>query len=169
MDYKVGSSIVYPHHGAAVIFGTTTRSINGVEYEMFVASPVAQQLKLYFRQDKVEELGIRKVVDREEAEEILNSYFVTKPQKNIAWSRRFKNRVENLKSGDIYQIAEVVRELAFSEKPLSMAEKRQFLDASRRLCSELCLSLGKEYEAIVDMLYSHFPDQFVNFISPSNF
>ena len=152
MPYQVGDRISYPHHGASVIESIETRVIDGVERKMYKARPVVQNIVLLFPVDNAEKIGIRPIISKEDAQELLDGYFVKKEPKAVVWSRRYKNNIENLKSGDFYQIAEVVRELSLSEKPLSAAEKRQCQDAMQKLVSELALSLEVTYEEAENLL-----------------
>src|SRR2546423_7775411 len=94
--------------------------------------------------DNAEEIGLREVINDEEVEEVFAVLRKKEARMPTNWSRRFKNHVEKLKSGDIYQVAEVVRNLSIRDKDkgLSAGEKRMLTKARQILVSELTLAIG---------------------------
>lgn len=141
--FKVGDRVIYPHHGAAKIVGKSRRKEFDEECEYFHLETIHDQLSLSVPVDKVDDVGMREPIDQEDVEdlfELLSKKGVREPPN---WSRRFKNHQEKLKSGDIYQVAEVVRNLSLrnANKGLSAGE-RSMLEKSRLiLTSELSISL----------------------------
>ena len=99
--------------------------------------------------DNAEEIGLREVINDEEVEEVFAVLRKKEARMPTNWSRRFKNHVEKLKSGDIYQVAEVVRNLSIREadKGLSAGEKRMLARARQILVSELTFALNVDEEA----------------------
>src|SRR5437868_14640879 len=99
--------------------------------------------------DNAEEIGLREVINDEEVEEVFAVLRKKEARMPTNWSRRFKNHVEKLKSGDIYQVAEVVRNLSIREadKGLSAGEKRMLARARQILVSELTFALAVDEEA----------------------
>ena len=99
--------------------------------------------------DNAEEIGLRDVINDEEVEEVFAVLRKKEARMPTNWSRRFKNHVEKLKSGDIYQVAEVVRNLSIREKDkgLSAGEKRMLGKARQILVSELTFALNVDEEA----------------------
>jgi CarD family transcriptional regulator len=98
--------------------------------------------------DNTDEVGLREVINDEEVEEVFAVLRKKEARMPTNWSRRFKNHVEKLKSGDIYQVAEVVRNLSLREKDkgLSAGEKRMLARARQILVSELTFALGVDEE-----------------------
>jgi CarD family transcriptional regulator len=98
--------------------------------------------------DKTEDVGLRQVVSKQEVKKILEVLREDESKMASNWSRRFKNNMEKLHSGDPYQVAEVVKNLAIRErqKGLSAGEKRMLAKARQILVSELVFSLGCEEE-----------------------
>ncbi len=149
-SFKVGDKVVYPHHGAAVIkkreLLDPTRSGDKTEY--FVLRLAYGDLTLMVPVDKTEEVGIREVISREEVEEVFAVLRKKEARMPTNWSRRFKNHVEKLKSGDIYQVAEVVRNLSLRDKDkgLSAGEKRMLARARQILVSELTFAINVSEE-----------------------
>jgi len=150
-----GDKVVYPHHGAAVIEGTQQRVIEGETREYWVLRLSYGDLTLMVPTDGADEVGLRGVVPKNELEQV---YKVLQSKKQAPapsnWSRRFKSHVEKLRSGDIYQVAEVVRNLSNRDKDkgLSAGEKRMLTKARQILVSELTFAAGVKEEKAEAML-----------------
>ncbi len=144
MPFDVGDKVVYPHHGAAVVERREVIEAFGATKEYLVLRLAYGDLILRVPTDNTEEVGLREVINDEEVEEV----FAVLRKKDVRmptnWSRRYKNHVEKLKSGDIYQVAEVVRNLSNRDKDkgLSAGEKRMLNRARQILVSELTFALG---------------------------
>jgi len=149
MTFSVGDKVVYPHHGAAVIEGKEKRVFDGQKTDYFVLRITYGDLKVSIPVDKADEIGLREVIKDEEVEEVFAVLRKKEARMPTNWSRRFKNHVEKLKSGDIYQVAEVVRNLTIREKDkgLSAGEKRMLARARQILVSELTFALNVDEEA----------------------
>jgi len=149
MTFDVGDKVVYPHHGAAVIEKREKRpSPSGEEREYLVLRLAYADLTLMVPADNTDEVGLRDVINEEEVEEVFAVLRKKEARMPTNWSRRFKNHVEKLKSGDIYQVAEVVRNLSLrdNEKGLSAGEKRMLAKARQILRSELSFALNVDEE-----------------------
>ena len=142
MPFDVGDKVVYPHHGAAIIERREKRNVFGENREYLVLKLAYGDLTLMVPADNAEEIGLREVINDEEVEEVFAVLRKKEARMPTNWSRRFKNHVEKLKSGDIYQVAEVVRNLSIREndKGLSAGEKRMLAKARQILVSELALA-----------------------------
>jgi CarD family transcriptional regulator len=144
MAFDVGDKVVYPHHGAAVIERRETKSAFGEEREYLILRLAYGDLTLMVPADNTDSVGLREVINLEEVEEVFAVLGKKEARMPTNWSRRFKNHVEKLKSGDIYQVAEVVRNLTLrdKEKGLSAGEKRMLAKARQILQSELTFALN---------------------------
>ena len=144
MRFDVGDKVVYPHHGAAVIEKREKREAFGSLQEYFVLKLAYGDLTLMVPIDKTDEVGLREVINDEEVEEVFAVLRKKEARMPTNWSRRYKNHVEKLKSGDIYQVAEVVRNLSIRDKDkgLSAGEKRMLSKARQILVSELTFAIG---------------------------
>jgi CarD family transcriptional regulator len=149
MSFAVGDKVVYPHHGAAIIEGKVKQPFNGKKTDFFVLRITYGDLKVSIPVEKADEIGLRDVINDEEVEEVFAVLRKKEARMPTNWSRRFKNHVEKLKSGDIYQVAEVVRNLSLREadKGLSAGEKRMLARARQILVSELVFALNVDEEA----------------------
>ena len=149
MTYRVGDTVVYPHHGAAVIEKHEKRSMAGEEREYLVLRLTYGDLTLMVPADATEEVGLRDVVSEKEVQQVMEVLRRRDCSMPTNWSRRFKANYEKLKSGDIFQVAEVVRNLALREreKGLSAGEKRMLTKSKQILVSELAAAVKKSDEA----------------------
>jgi CarD family transcriptional regulator len=154
MAYSVGDTVIYPHHGAAIVERKEERELKGEAREYLVLRLTYGDLTLMVPSDSCEQVGIRNVVSKREVEQVLD--VLREPEGKAAgnWSRRFKANYEKLRSGDIYQVAEVVRNLATREKDkgLSAGEKRMLTKAKQILLSELAVAIKKDEEKAEELV-----------------
>jgi CarD family transcriptional regulator len=151
IDFAEGDKVVYPHHGAATIESREKKELFGEKREYFILKLAYGELTLMVPIDATEEVGLRQVTPAKEVPKVLKVLKKNEPTTNTTnWSRRFKANVEKLRSGDIYQVADVVRSLhqRDKEKGLAAGEKRMLTKARQILVSELTFSKNcKEEEA----------------------
>src|SRR6187399_934168 len=148
MTFDVGDKVVYPHHGAATIEKREKKEAFGEQREYLILRLAYGDLTLMVPSDNTESVGLREVINDEEVEEVFAVLRKKEARMPTNWSRRFKNHVEKLKSGDIYQVAKVVRNLSIREadKGLSAGEKRMLARARQILVSELTFALNVDEE-----------------------
>lgn len=142
MAFKVGETVVYPHHGAATIEEITTRVIGGVEREYLRLRVAQGDLTIQIPSENVEMVGVRDVVDEAGLEHVFEVLRAKKTDEPSNWSRRYKANVEKIATGDVVKVAEVVRDLSRrdSNRGLSAGEKRMLTKARQILVSELALA-----------------------------
>ncbi len=153
--FRKGDTVVHPEHGAAVIEELREREFLGEKRKYFVLRVAYGDLTLMVPVDSTEEVGLRQVVSKNEVKKVLKVLQQDESKMASNWSRRFKNNIEKLRSGDIYQVAEVVRNLSIREreKGLSAGEKRMVQKARQILISELSYATGDtedKAEAMID-------------------
>ncbi len=155
MRFEIGDKVVYPHHGAAVIEKVEQRDLMGESRQYYILKLAYGELTLMVPTDSTEEVGLREVTPAKEVPKVFKVLKKNEPTTNTTnWSRRFKANVEKLKSGDIYQVADVVRSLhqRDKEKGLSAGEKRMLTKARQILVSELTFSKDCSEEEAEKML-----------------
>jgi CarD family transcriptional regulator len=159
MTFEVGETVVYPHHGAALIEAIETRTIKGEE-KMYLVLKVAQgDLTVRVPADNAEYVGVRDVVGQDGLERVFEIRKAPHTEEPTNWSRRYKANVEKIASGDVNKVAEVVRDLwrRDRERGLSAGEKRMLAKARQILVSELALAEGTnedKAEALLDEVLS---------------
>ena len=154
MAFKVGDRVVYPHHGAAIIERKETREVDGEKKEYLILRVSHGDLTVMVPSDKVEDVGMRAPISVDDIDDLFQLLGKKDVREPTNWSRRFKNHQEKLKSGDVYQVAEVVRNLALREssKGLSAGEKQMLMRARGILVSELSFALNvSEEEALTKL------------------
>jgi CarD family transcriptional regulator len=154
VTFDVGDKVVYPHHGAAVVEKRETIEAFGESRDYLVLRLAYGDLTLKVPADGTDEVGLREVINNEEVEEVFAVLRKKEARMPTNWSRRFKNHVEKLKSGDVYQVAEVVRNLSLrdKEKGLSAGEKRMLAKARQILVSELTFAINVDEDEAMRQL-----------------
>ena len=142
--FRIGDKVVYPHHGAGQVVKKEARTVLGQEREYLTIKILHNDMTVNVPAENAERVGLRRVIDEEMVEQVLDvlSAGGTKMPKN--WNRRFKHNRDKMKTGDIFELAEVVRNLSLrdQEKGLSTGEKQMFVKAKKILASELMYAKG---------------------------
>ena len=148
MVFDIGDKVVYPHHGAAIVERREVKEAFGQKREYLVLRLAYGDLTLMVPADNTDGVGLREVINDEEVEEVFAVLRKKEARMPTNWSRRYKNHSEKLRSGDIYQVAEVVRNLSIRDKDkgLSAGEKRMLSRARQILVSELTFALDVDEE-----------------------
>ncbi|CAN5330723.1 CarD family transcriptional regulator [soil metagenome] len=152
--FHKGDRVVYPHHGAAVIEDLQEREISGQTKTYFVLRLTQGDLTLMVPVDNSQQVGLREICSKREVKKVFDLLREEETHMPTNWSRRFKTNVEKLRSGDIFQVAEVVRNLSVREreKGLSAGEKRMLAKARQILVSELTFAVESDEEHAEAML-----------------
>ena len=144
MGYKVGDMVVYPRHGAARVEEILQRTVKGVTREYLKLSVLSSDdLEIFVPVDNLKKVGVRDIVDGDEVSRVFEILRTPIVEKEMNWSRRYKLNVEKIATGDVNNIAVVVRDLSqrvFDEHGLSAGEKRMLTKARSILTSEIALS-----------------------------
>ena len=163
IEFELGDHVVYPHHGAGKVLKKEEMEILGERREYLTIKILHNDMTVKVPTENAGLAGLRRVIDEETVKKVLDVLQdeVSDMPKN--WNRRFKHNRDKIKTGDIYELAEVVRNQALreSEKGLSTGEKQMFTRAKKILASELMYALDKdedEAEAYLDGLLSRSPD-----------
>ncbi|MFC4337206.1 CarD family transcriptional regulator [Salininema proteolyticum] len=142
MGFSVGETVVYPHHGAALIEAVETKVIKGVQQEYLVLRVEQGDLTVKVPAKNVEMVGVREVVGTEGLTEVFDVLKAPYTEEPSNWSRRYKANVEKVASGSPVKIAEVVRDLwrRENDRGLSAGEKRMLSKARDILVGEIALA-----------------------------
>src|SRR5262247_2276192 len=137
--YKVGDKVVYPHHGAGTVVKKEKRTVLGEEREYLQIQILHNDMTVQVPTENADRVGLRKVIDETTVEQVLKALRGSGTTMPKNWNRRFKHNRDKMKTGDIFELAEVVRNLSLRdhEKGLSTGEKQMFVKAKKILASEL--------------------------------
>ena len=151
--FKVGDKIVYPMHGAGVIETIEERSILDEKQSYYIIK-MPGEVKVMVPTAKAEEIGVRNIIDKETAGKVINVLEQDSTEMSMKWNKRYRDNVEKMKSGDIFEVADIVRNLSFKQKDkgLSTTEKKMLLNAKQILVSELVLAESKGKEEIESLV-----------------
>ena len=152
--FNVGDKIVYPMHGAGTIESIEEKDILGEKQSYYILR-MPGEVKVMVPTAKAEDIGVRSIIDKESAGKVFKVLENDSTEMSMNWNKRYRDNMEKIKSGDIYEVADVVRNLSFKqkEKGLSTGEKKMLLNARQILVSELVLadqSSQDEVENLVD-------------------
>jgi CarD family transcriptional regulator len=137
--FDVGDKVVYPHHGAGTVVSRDTRIVLGQEREYLTIRILHNDMTVNVPSENAEKVGLRWVIDLEMVEVVVKALTGGSTEMPKNWNRRFKHNRDKMKTGDILELAEVVRNLALRdhEKGLSTGEKQMYVKAKKILASEL--------------------------------
>ena len=146
--YKVGDKVVYPHHGAGTVVKKEQREVLGQKREYLTIKILHNDMTVNVPSENCEKVGLRKVIDEDMVAVVLKALTGGGTQMPKNWNRRFKHNRDKMKTGDILELAEVVRNLSLRdhEKGLSTGEKQMFVKAKKILASELMYAKAMDEE-----------------------
>jgi CarD family transcriptional regulator len=152
--YKVGDKVVYPHHGAGTIVKKESREVLGEKREYLTIKILHNEMTVNVPTDNADRVGLRKVIDEQMVSKVLKALTGNGTTMPKNWNRRFKHNRDKMKTGDIFELAEVVRNLSLRdhEKGLSTGEKQMFVKAKKILASELMYAKDMDEEQAAEWL-----------------
>ena len=152
--YKVGDKVVYPHHGAGTVVKREKREVLGEKREYLTIKILHNDMTVNVPADNAERVGLRKVIDEEAVKKVVKYLTSGGTEMPKNWNRRFKHNRDKMKTGDIYELAEVVRNLALrdGEKGLSTGEKQMYVKAKKILASELMYAKNMSEDEALEWL-----------------
>ncbi len=152
--YKVGDKVVYPHHGAGKVVRREKKEVLGQLREYLTIQILYNEMTVEVPTENADRAGLRRVIGEETVEAVLAVLRDDGTQMPKNWNRRFKHNRDKIKTGDVFELAEVVRNLSIREldKGLSTGEKQMFGRAKKILASELMYARDMEEDEAVDYL-----------------
>ena len=162
--FNVGDFIVYPMHGAGTIDAIEEKDILGEKQSYYILK-MPGEVKVMVPTNKAEQIGVRSIIDKTSAEKVFEILEEDETEMSMNWNKRYRDNMEKMKSGDIYEVADVVRNLSFKqkEKGLSTGEKKMLLNAKQILVSELTLAENSKKEEIEEMVNSKIDISFMEY------
>lgn len=163
--FNVGDKIVYPMHGAGVIDSIEEKEILGEKRQYYVLK-MPGEVKVMVPTANAENMGVRSIIDQSGAKKVLSILEKDETIMSDNWNKRYRDNLEKMKTGDVYEVADVVRNLTFKQKEkgtLSTGEKKMLDNAKVILVSELALAensssdeIEKLVENKIDMSYKEY-------------
>lgn len=154
MLYQVGDKVVHPMHGAGVIDSIVRKKLNGVTRDYYTLKLPVGSMVVLIPTDHIAEIGVRPIMTAAEVDAALDAMRGIKAEMTANWSRRYRENMLRIKSGDLLEVARVVKGLMRrdEERGLSTAERKMLHSARQILISELVLSQDANYEDMASRL-----------------
>jgi CarD family transcriptional regulator, regulator of rRNA transcription len=152
--FDVGDKVVYPHHGAGTVVKKEKREILGQTREYLTIQILHNDMTVNVPVENAEQVGLRTVIDEDLVNTVVKALTAGESEMPKNWNRRFKHNRDKMKTGNIFELAEVVRNLAVrnNEKGLSTGEKQMFVKAKKILASELMYAKDMNEEEAAEWL-----------------
>ena len=159
--FNVGDFIVYPMHGAGTIDAIEEKDILGEKQSYYILK-MPGEVKVMVPTNKAEKIGVRSIIDKSSAAKVFEILEEDETEMSMNWNKRY---MDKMKSGDIYEVADVVRNLSFKqkEKGLSTGEKKMLINAKQILVSELVLAERSSYEEMENIVDNKINQSFKEF------
>jgi len=152
--FDIGDKVVYPHHGAGTVITKEMKTVLGESREYLTIQILHNDLTVNVPAENAEKVGLRRVIDEKAVQRVVDVLHGPGTDMPKNWNRRFKYNRDKMKTGDIFELAEVVRNLSLREqdKGLSTGEKQMFVKAKKILSSEFMYAKGMDEEEAADWL-----------------
>lgn len=162
--YKIGDSVVYPMHGAGIIEDIEVKEVLGKEQSYYVVRMPIGDMKVMVPMDNAAGVGMRDVIEKAEAEKVLTAFRTVETDVIQNWNKRFRENMVRIKSGDIFEVAAVVKSLMLRdrEKGLSTGERKMLSNAKQILISEIVVATGDNHETIENRLIGMIDEELAN-------
>lgn len=151
--FNVGDKIVYPMHGAGTIDAIEQKDILGQKQDYYIIK-MPGEVKVMVPTNKADQIGVRNIIDKQEAGKVLEILEANETEMPSNWNKRYQENMNKMKTGSIYEIADVVRNLSYKqkEKGLSTGEKKMLNNAKQILVSELVLAEHASEPEVVQLI-----------------
>jgi len=162
--FNVGDYIVYPMHGAGTIDAIEEKDILG-EKQVYYIIKMPGEVKVMIPTAKAEKVGIRGIISNDQADKVFSVLSEDETQTDMNWNKRYRENMDKMKTGNIYEVADVVRNLSFKqrEKGLSTGEKKMLTNAKQILVSELALVKQSSQEMVENLIDDKISKSFKTF------
>ena len=162
--FNVGDYVVYPMHGAGTIDAIEEKDILGQKQAYYIIK-MPGEVKVMIPTAKADEVGIRNIIDKAGAKRVFDVLGEEDTQAELNWNKRYRENMDKMKTGDIFEVADVVRNLSFKqkEKGLSTGEKKMLLNARQILVSELALAENSTEDEVEGLIEDKISSSFQTF------
>lgn len=152
--FSVGDKVVHPMHGAGVIADIVSEKVAGTVQEYYVFKMPVGGLVLKIPVATSHLVGLRDVVDAQVADAVMSALGSMEVDMTSNWNHRYRENMQRLKSGDLYEVARVIKGLAFrdNQRGLSNGERKMLHTAKQIFISEMVLVMDRDYQMIESQL-----------------
>jgi len=152
--FNLGDKVVYPMHGAGIIESMESKEVLGETKNYYVLKMPIGEMKLMIPVDNVNNIGLRNIIDEDTVDEVIKILKQGAVLSDSNWNKRFRDNMLKMKTGNIFEVAEVVRDLTFRdrEKGLSSGEKKMLISAKQMVTSEIALSTNEDGAGVQEFL-----------------
>ena len=157
--YQIGDKVVHPMYGAGVVDSIVQKTVDNVVRDYYILQLPNRSMVVMVPTENCEEIGVRPVVDREQADQVMDPELTASvPDMQVEmtsnWNHRYRENMERMKSGDLLEVARVIKGLTIRDQKrgLSTGERKMLHSAKQILISEIVLSKSVSYESVEEEL-----------------
>lgn len=152
--YQIGDKVVHPMYGAGVVDSIVQKLVGGVLRDYYILELPNRSMVVMVPTENCEEIGVRPVVDEEQADRVLAAIPEIQVEMTANWNHRYRENMERMKSGDLFEVARVIKGLTIRDQKrgLSTGERKMLHSARQILISEIVLSKSVSYESVEEEL-----------------
>ena len=152
--FQVGDKVVHPMHGAGIVDSIVQKKVDGVVRDYYILKLPNRSMVVMIPTDSSDEIGVRPVVDQEQADRVLAAIPTIQVEMTSNWNHRYRENMERMKSGDLFEVARVIKGLTARDmkRGLSTGERKMLHAARQILISEIVLSKSVSYESVEEAL-----------------
>ncbi len=152
--YVVGDKIVHPMHGAGVVEDIIEQKVNGVSRQYYVLKMSVNNMLVMIPTMSCDEIGVRPIVKKSEADHVMSLLSSIEVDLTPNWNRRYRENMLRIKSGDLMEVAKVVKSLIVRdrERGLSTGERKMLASAKQIFISEMALAASCTYDEVEEII-----------------
>ena len=152
--FQIGDKVVHPMYGAGMVDSIVQKKVDGTVRDYYILKLPNRSMVVMVPTDSSEEIGVRPIVNREQADRVLAAIPSIQVEMTSNWNHRYRENMERMKSGDLYEVAWVIKGLTVRDQKrgLSTGERKMLHSAKQILISEIVLATSQSYEAVEEEL-----------------
>lgn len=156
--FKCGDKILYPMHGAGVVEDIEEKNVLGEKQKYYIVDLPTKNMKVMIPVNKSDSLHLRSIIDSKLVPDVFNVFTKEYVDEGLNWNKRYKQNLEKVKTGDIYELANVINDLMQRDslKGLSTGERKMLNDSKHLFVSEVVLSTGKDRHEVEDLIKTYY-------------
>ena len=170
MDFRIGEKVVYPNHGIGIIEEVSSKSVNGASEEFYMLRIHANSSLVMVPTANVKSVGLRRIIKKSQVEGLFNLLKEDFFEPDADWKGRFKDHSEKMRTGSIFHVAEVLKNLVYlsNKKNLSFREKRMMDRAKQLIISEVATVRGLNEKFVEEQIDRILSEAYSRSVRPSS-